>query len=154
MEKFFDLDRFLPFRLNRAAEAVSLRFAEHYKRMHGMTRPEWRTLAALGAYKSLTATQIGGHSGMHKTKVSRAVFALEKRRWLRRREDASDRRIEHLELTALGMRTYQELSSAALEYQAELQRAMGPELMSAIELGLAAIESRFVDPSALAGGSP
>ena len=45
----FDLEQFLPFRLNRAAEFVALRFAAAYKAEYGLTRPEWRTLAALGA---------------------------------------------------------------------------------------------------------
>ena len=50
----------------------------------------------------MTATEVGVHSTMHKTKVSRAVFALEQRRWLKRTQDDGDRRVEHLELTAPG----------------------------------------------------
>jgi DNA-binding MarR family transcriptional regulator len=120
MEKKFDLEEFVPFRLNRAAELVSLRFAQHYHRRYQMTRPEWRALAALGNFGRMTATEIGQHSKMHKTKVSRAVRALEERRWLRREEDERDRRVEHLELTATGIRYYRELVVLAHAYEAEL----------------------------------
>jgi DNA-binding MarR family transcriptional regulator len=77
MPHSFDLDAFLPYRLNRAAEFVSKRFAAGYKARYDMSRPEWRVLALLGARWRMTATEIGRHSGMHKTKVSRAVFSLE-----------------------------------------------------------------------------
>ncbi len=39
-----------------------------------------------GQFAEMTATAIGAHSYMHKTKVSRAVRALAKRRGLKRRK--------------------------------------------------------------------
>ena len=109
----FKLETFLPYRLNQAAEQVSQRFAAQYRARYRMTRPEWRALAALGTYGRMTATEIGANSSMHKTKVSRAVRALEEKRWLKRSEDAEDRRIEHLELTAAGKRIYGEMIALA-----------------------------------------
>jgi DNA-binding MarR family transcriptional regulator len=103
------LETFLPYRLNRLAEAVSRDFARIYRDRYGLTRPEWRLLATLGQYGSMTATAIGRHSAMHKTKVSRAVSALEKRRWIVRAEDEADRRVEHLKLTKAGEEAYRVL---------------------------------------------
>ena len=142
-DKDFDLEAFLPYRLNRAAELVGLRFAAKYKELYGLTRPEWRTLAALGSSGRLTATEIGIHSTMHKTKVSRAVFSLEQYRWLKRSEDERDRRSEHLELSAAGVRAYKELTDLARDYQAELQEALGPAGIKALSTGLDAVESAF-----------
>lgn len=139
----FDLETFLPYRLNRAAELVSLRFAAEYKEKYGLTRPEWRTLAALGSSGRLTATEIGVHSAMHKTKVSRAVFSLEQRRWLMRTEDQRDRRSEHLELTVAGAQTYRELTALARNYQAELSILFGAANMEALATGLSAVEKSF-----------
>jgi DNA-binding MarR family transcriptional regulator len=51
---------------------------------YGMTRPEWRAIAIIGACSEVTAAQIRDDSTMHKTMVSRAVSALEKRRWVAR----------------------------------------------------------------------
>ncbi len=141
--KSFDLDAFLPYRLNRAAELVGLRFAARYKEEFGLTRPEWRTLAALGSSGRMTATEIGVHSSMHKTKVSRAVFALEQRRWLKRTESPHDRRSEHLELTAAGYQAYKELTGLAHDYQAELSRLLGAVDVEALSAGLDAVERVF-----------
>lgn len=136
----FDLGAFLPYRLNRAAEMVSLRFAAQYKARYDMTRPEWRTLAALGSYGRMTATEIGANSTMHKTKVSRAVKALEDRRWLKRTLDENDRRVEHLQLTPLGIRIYREMVDLAHAYGQELAELLGAAGLKQLESGLGAVE--------------
>jgi DNA-binding MarR family transcriptional regulator len=135
------LEGFIPYRLNKVAEAVSQRFARIYRDRYGLTRPEWRTLATLGQFGTLTATAIGAHSSMHKTKVSRAVLALEKRRWLRRRRDTSDRRIENLELTPDGRKGYAELAKVAHQFETELLSHLEKRGESALIAGLAALES-------------
>src|SRR5690606_8478021 len=87
MSDILALETFLPYRLNRLAEAVSREFYAVYRKKYGLTRPEWRLLATLGQFGTMTATAVARHSAMHKTKVSRAVTALEKRRWLAREAD-------------------------------------------------------------------
>lgn len=139
----FKLETFLPYRLNQAAERVSQRFAAQYRARYRMTRPEWRALAALGSYGSMTATEIGANSSMHKTKVSRAVQALEEKRWLKRREDVEDRRVEHLELTQAGKRIYGEMVTLARSYEEELVRLLGASGVKQLEAGLGAIERRL-----------
>ena len=140
MSPEFDLETFVPYRMNRASEAISRAFAQEYKRLYGMTRPEWRALAALGQLGRLTATQIGRHSAMHKTQVSRAVTRLESRRWLSRAENPADRRAEHLELTRAGRATYAEMSALALSYQRQLAKNLGDEAFEALQRGLRAVE--------------
>lgn len=114
------LEQFLPYRLNRLADAVSREFSQIYKDLHSITRPEWRLLATLGEFGAMTATQVGAHSAMHKTKVSRAVAELERRRWLTRETDDTDRRIEKLELTKAGLSAYREIVPLALAFQDRL----------------------------------
>jgi DNA-binding MarR family transcriptional regulator len=137
------LEAFLPYRLNRAAELVSREFAETYSREYGLTRPEWRCLATIGQFGRSTATRIGVHSSMHKTKVSRAIYALEQRRWLKRVEDEADRRVEHLELTPLGRTRYLELAALAHAYQARLAKMLGTRNLSGLLDGLTAVEKTF-----------
>lgn len=134
------LEAFLPYRLNRAAEIVSREFAETYRREYGLTRPEWRCLATIGQFERTTASRIGTHSSMHKTKVSRAVFALEQRRWLKRVEDAADRRVEHLELTPLGRGNYLKLTELARAYEAKLAELLRPDGLRGLLNALTAIE--------------
>ena len=141
MSDHFELDGFLPYRLNRAAEAVSLSFSRIYKSRYDMTRPEWRTLAALGAVGRMTATAIGAHSSMHKTKVSRAISALEERRWIKRTEAENDRRVEHIELTPHGRKAYDDLAEHARAYQSQLAAILGRKGLKSFEDGLDAVES-------------
>lgn len=143
------LETFLPYRLSRISEAVSQNFRSVYKEMYGLNRPEWRVLASLAEVGPATATQIGRHSAQHKTKVSRAVFALEQRRWLTRETVPSDRRNELLELTAAGRDAYARLAGPMLRLEEDIlsrlteseQRSLG-ESLDALEraFGLGAAE--------------
>jgi DNA-binding MarR family transcriptional regulator len=121
------LEAFLPYRLARAAEAVSLDFSRIYKEKDSLSRPEWRVLATLAQFGRTTATEIGTHSSMHKTKVSRAVFVLDQRRWLLRKTDENDRRVEWLELTQTGKAKFAGLAVLARDYEARLLEALGKE---------------------------
>jgi DNA-binding MarR family transcriptional regulator len=123
----FELERFLPYLLNQAAENASAAFQQVYRERHAMTRPEWRVLAHLGCFGAMTASAIGERARIHKTKVSRAVAALEQRRWLTRRRDDIDRRREILELTPAGRRAYASLGKSALETDKALRELMSAE---------------------------
>jgi DNA-binding MarR family transcriptional regulator len=125
MEQEFRLDSFIPYRLMVAAEKVSLGFSVTYKQQFGMSRPEWRVLASLAQMRRATAKDIAAHSSMHKTKVSRAVFELEKRKWLVRQLDDTDRRMEHLSLTKAGIAVHAKLVVQATAYQAKLLALLG-----------------------------
>lgn len=131
---------FLPYRLHNAAEKVSLAFSRIYKIEHGLNRPEWRVLAILAQLSKSTATEIGQRSSMHKTKVSRAVAALEERKWLRRWDDEEDRRLEWLELTKTGRARFATLSALAREFEARLHAALGAETVANLERALSEIE--------------
>lgn len=143
-QNILQLQEFIPYRLNRAAEAMSQRFARHYKQRYGIGRPEWRTLATLGQFMRMTATDIATHSAMHKTKVSRAVWSLEEKRWLKRFTDENDRRVEHLELTPEGRAIYVQMVDIARAFEADLARQLGVEQRNALLLALTAIEK--LDP--------
>lgn len=116
----FDLQNFLPYLLNQAAEESSLAFQKVYKDRYGMLRTEWRVLFHLGIYGRMSATEIGQRSRMHKTKISRAVARLSERRFLSRETVEADRRFEQLELTAKGMAAYQDLLAVAQQYDSQL----------------------------------
>lgn len=135
------LETFLPYRLNRLADAVSREFSKTYRDRHGLTRPEWRTLAGLGQHGTMTATAIGEQSAMHKTKVSRAVAALEKRGWLVRNPDSADRRAEKLTLTKAGGAVYRELVPLAKAYERILLGKMSAQERKDAENGIRAIEA-------------
>jgi len=102
MSEKINLEKFIPYRLARIATLISRDLQETYSKHSHLTVPEWRVLVTLGDFEKMTAKEIGKHSSMHKTKVSRAVRALEDRRWLVRTENEIDRREEYLSLSAKG----------------------------------------------------
>jgi len=116
----FELETFLPYMLNQAAEVSSLAFQKVYKERYGMLRTEWRVLFHLGLYGQLTASEISSRARMHKTKISRAVQRLSERRFVERARDANDRRVEHLTLTSQGRAAYQDLRTVAERYERAL----------------------------------
>ena len=126
-EESLRLETFIPYRLMTAAEKVSLGFSKIYKEKYGLSRPEWRVLASLAQLCPATATDIGGHSSMHKTKVSRAVRELEKRKWLMRITNDRDRRFEQLQLTKAGRISFSKLAALAHAYQTNLLQALGKQ---------------------------
>jgi len=107
-----DLSQFLPYLLFRAAEQTSRDFQKIYKARYGMLRTEWRVLFHLGMGLR-TAKEICDFAGLHKTKVSRAVQALEDKRFLKRTQNPEDRRSENLELTKKGQSALSELTQEA-----------------------------------------
>ena len=116
----FDLQVFLPYLLNQAAEHSSQRFQRHYKARYGMLRTEWRVLFHLGIFGRMTAVEIGERASIHKTKISRAVQKLAERRFLTRARSDTDRRREYLQLTAAGQAAYRDLRKTAIAYDREL----------------------------------
>lgn len=148
--KTLKLDSFLPYRLNRAAGLVSRGFRAVYGSEFDLTVPEWRVLATLGEFEEMSAKDIGAHSYMHKTKVSRAVQALETRRWLKRRPSPEDRREEFLSLTQTGWRNYREIVPRAIAFEEKLLAGLGPEAKALLKtLGL--LEARL---GVVAGADP
>jgi DNA-binding MarR family transcriptional regulator len=123
----FDLTEFVPYLLNQAAEEASLAFQRVYKDRYGMLRTEWRVLFHLGRYGAMTATEVGRRAKVHKTKISRAVRALEARRFLRREGLEGDRRAEMLSLTAAGRAAFDDLGAIADRHNRDLLARLRPE---------------------------
>ena len=115
----FDLEGFLPYLLNQAAEATSKSFHDTYKAAYGMTRTQWRVLANLGKFGSMTARDICRISHVEKTKVSRAVAGLEAEVLLTRSTSPDDRRAENLALTPKGRAIYTEIGQQAHQFDTE-----------------------------------
>ncbi|MCB2136687.1 MAG: winged helix-turn-helix transcriptional regulator [Rhodobacteraceae bacterium] len=123
----FDLVDFLPYLLNQAAEQTSIGFQASYKARYGLLRTEWRVIFHLGRYGEMTAKDICARARLHKTKVSRAVKALETRRYLTRSELPHDRRNEILRLTRLGQSVFAELNLSARHFDETVAKTFTAE---------------------------
>jgi DNA-binding MarR family transcriptional regulator len=135
----FDLDTFLPYLLNQAAEAASRGFEDIYRSRHGMTRTQWRVMANLGKFGVMSARDICAVSHIEKTKVSRAVASLERQELLTRSRSAEDRRADKLCLTGKGLDMFADLGRHALDYDRNLRRNLGEQMSGDLTRVLRAI---------------
>ena len=127
------LEQFLPYRLNVVASLVSQALSRIYAERYGIGVPEWRVLVTLGQFGMMTGKSIGAHSHMHKTKVSRAVAQLEKRKLLMRRANRADLREAFLALTPAGRAMYDDLAPVALHFADRLSDAVDSADRAAFE---------------------
>lgn len=139
-----ELETFLPYRLNLLATEVSHTLARAYGERFGITIPEWRILATLGQFGSITAREIGLHSRMHKTTVSRAVSALEKRKLILRRPNKEDMRESFLAMTERGREIYFEIVPMARSFADSLCEGLAPEERSALESLINRLQERVL----------
>jgi DNA-binding MarR family transcriptional regulator len=141
------LKGYLPYRLNYLAELTSEATRPIYRKRHGLTRPEWRVLVNLADADSLTATELCARVPMHKTKVSRALAALEARGWVTRVSDPQDRRISHAALTQRGRQAFGRVRP---EMEAATEAMLAPlsaEERRKIDEGLEVLERLFAAPA-------
>ena len=127
------LEAFLPYRLNVLAATVSEALARIYRERFSFGIPEWRVMATLGQFGEITAREISTHAMMHKTKVSRAVAALEARLLIERRPNTSDKREAILRLLPEGERIYRCLVPHALAFSSDLDAALSSTERQALD---------------------
>ncbi len=142
------LEDFLPYQLNVVASLTSQALSRVYARRYRIGVPEWRVLVTLGQYGVMTGKAIGAHSHMHKTKVSRAVALLEKRRLLARRANRDDMREAFLSLTAAGRAMYEELAPHALDFARRLTEILTPQDREAFNRAVHRLTTRSAELAA------
>lgn len=123
----FDLEIFFPFVLNQTAEATGRAFQNSYRSRFNLSRTQWRVLAIVGRYEKLTSRRVCDIANEEKSRVSRAVSALENRGLLSRTLSTTDRRAEELSLTDQGKTVYEAIGKSALDFDKDLRNALGDE---------------------------
>jgi DNA-binding MarR family transcriptional regulator len=110
-----------------------------------MTRTQWRVMANLGRFGAMTARDICRISHIEKTKVSRAVAALEAEGHLARNPSPTDRRAEILSLTPAGREVFLRLGQRALDYDRMLRESLGTTEAARLEALLRALIAQGSD---------
>jgi DNA-binding MarR family transcriptional regulator len=150
------LEEFLPYRLNICASLVSAALSRIYAERYKIGVPEWRVLVTLGQFGMMTAKAIGIHSHMHKTKVSRAVALLERRKLVARRANRTDLREAFLSLTPAGRDIYSELAPIAIDFATQLLETVDTTDRAALDRALKKLTERSAKlaPDIAKGGDP
>lgn len=144
----FDLNEFLPYRLNRLADQVSEQLAHLYESSYSLTIAQWRVLAWLNQCEVLTAKQIRDATRMDKARVSRAVQVLVDRELISRTPDQQDQRAHHLRLTAAGRALLNQLLPEAQAWEASVLSALSGAERDALLKAMAKLETALGQPGA------
>jgi len=120
----FKLEEFLPYRLAVAAGRVSRLFARKYSEAYGLSIPEWRVLAMVGRFGTLSPSSVGERTTMDKVKVSRAAASLVARGLLKQTPDPSDGRGRRLRLTRKGAAVHRGVVPLACELEGQLAEGL------------------------------
>jgi len=139
------LEHFLPYQLNVVSSLASQALSRVYARRYSIGVPEWRVIVTLGQYGIMTAKAVGAHTHMHKTKVSRAVAYLERRRLIARRANREDMREAFLSLTNAGRAMYEEVAPHALDFARRLTEILTPADREAFNRALAQLTARSAE---------
>jgi DNA-binding MarR family transcriptional regulator len=139
----FRLEDFLPYRLSVVTNRISKAFAGLYSREFGLSVPEWRVMAVLGAFAPLSSNEICQLTAMDKAKVSRAVALLDGKRLLSRAPNPRDQRLIRLKLTGKGRRIHDAIVPLARDLEAQITASFRPgervqldDLLRRLETGL------------------
>lgn len=127
------LQAFLPFRIARLAARTSAAISQVYADSYGLSRDEWRVLAATGEAESQPTRAIAEQTGLDKVAISRAASALEDRGLIRRTEDRADRRIKILRLTREGADALKEIERQVRAREQYLLEALTAEEQALLE---------------------
>ena len=111
----------------------SRRWAEKQLRTLNMTFPQFAALTALSQKDGVTQRELAETVDTDATTVMVLCDSLEKRGWLRRRPDPSDRRVNRLVLTATGRRVFaRAYPLVRAGFERVLQETRGDELKAAL----------------------
>lgn len=141
------LDRYLPYRLSVASNAVSGLIARAYEDRFGLSVPQWRLVCVLAEDGGLTQVQIVARTVMDKVTVSRAALGLVKRHLIARSQNRMDARSHVLALTEAGRALHAEIAPLALGYEAALIAGLLPDEVDLLKRLLGRLQSVAVQLS-------
>jgi DNA-binding MarR family transcriptional regulator len=136
------LEQFLPYQLQVVSTLMAQALSRVYARRYQLGIPDWRVLVSLGQFGWMNGKAICTHTHMHKTKVSRAVAMLERRKLLTRRANRADMRESLVSLTAAGRAIYEELAPDAVAFSRRLTEILSPSDREAFQRAVKQLTDR------------
>ncbi len=131
------LQDFFPYQLAQLAEAVSRSVATVYADRFGLTRDEWRILAALAEQGQMQGSDLGPHASLDKMQVSRALARMEEAGLIVREPSPHDARARIVKPTAQARKLYRKIVPMVEQRESFLLEALSKTereaLMSAMQ---------------------
>lgn len=123
----FLLEEFLPYELSVAAGRTSRLFARRFESAFGLSISEWRVLAVVGRFGTITPSAVAERTDMDKVKVSRATASLVAANLLEQGPAPHDGRARLLRLTRKGRTVHDGIVPLALTLEAQVAAGLTDE---------------------------
>jgi MarR family transcriptional regulator for hemolysin len=94
-----DDERHIGFLISDVARLMRTAFDRRVRRL-GLTRSQWLVINRLHRHPGATQSELAEMLEVEKATAGRMIDRMEKKRWVVRRPDAADRRVNRLQLTA------------------------------------------------------
>jgi DNA-binding MarR family transcriptional regulator len=128
-----ELERFLPYRLSILSNTVSQAIAREYQQRFDLSVTEWRVMAVLARFDTLSAREVAERTAMDKVAVSRALAGLVESGRVIRRIHAGDKRRSVLRLSASGWKIHDAVAPLARAQERKLLARLNTEEQSWLE---------------------
>jgi DNA-binding MarR family transcriptional regulator len=127
----------LPLRLILVAKLIDRYIDRLLAEKAELSVPEWRVIAQLAMLQHGSVRKMARQASVDPAEVSRAAAALEKRGFVRREENAQDRRSAQFSLTRQGAAHFSQFRPYWEQFSTALVANLRPGDTAAIERGLA-----------------
>src|SRR6516164_8438160 len=114
------LEQFLTYRLHVLNKLSERGASERYQAKLGITLPEARLIAAVGAFGPFSVMELARHANLDKSQASRAAEALIRQGLVQRQPSASDGRVVLVSLTAEGRALYRKVMPIARKWNGDM----------------------------------
>ena len=114
------LEQFLTYRLHVLNKLSERGASERYQAKLGITLPEARLIAAVGAFGPFSVMELARHANLDKSQASRAAEALMRRGLMQRNASEEDGRLVLVSLTPDGRALYRKVMPVARKWNVDL----------------------------------
>ena len=146
----FLLEEFLPYELSVTANRTSRLFARRFEAAYRLSIAEWRVLAVVGRFGTITPSAVADRTDMDKVKVSRATASLVAANLLEQGPAPHDGRARLLRLTRKGRSVHDGIVPLAVALESQMAAGLTDQEWSMLRSCLRRLQQhlRTMDSSA------
>jgi DNA-binding MarR family transcriptional regulator len=150
----FETKEFLLYRLSSVGRRVSAVCADVYLAEFGLAVPEWRVLAQVGRFGSISPSDVSERTSMDRVAVSRAISTCVRKGLITERVSPTDRRSKALSFTSKGRAFYKNFLPKACELSNEIQSGLTASEVATLKRLLGKLDEHLdrIQPSATSMG--
>ena len=136
------LDDLLLYRMSRVLGVASSMVIRLCEGRFGITRREWRILAALAQHEGLLSSELAQRAQLDRARTSKAISSLVDKQLLAREPRCGDRRQVELALTDTGRALYREFFPLVRAINQELLEVLSATEVARIDAALKLLQQR------------